>query len=379
MQIKYIPIQDLKPYENNARTHSDEQVQEIVNSIKRRGWTNPILLDGKNGIVAGHGRLMAAKKLGMVEVPTIDLSFSTDAEKAQYVIADNKIALNAGWDFDVLNVEFDLIENAGLDLTDTGFNENEIDEIRNPEVLNEGLCDEDDVPTISDTPISKPGDVWIMGNHRLMCGDSTMVDQVEKLMNGENADMVFTDPPYGISAVSNSGVLSKAYKKDIINDHNVDAAKDAYRLSESLGIPKLIFWGGNYYSSALPDSSAWLVWDKNNGQSDQMDAELAWTNLKGVTRKFTKCSEKINRVHPTQKPVELVTWALGKYDAGNVLDLFGGSGTTLIACEKTNRKCYMMEISPNYCDVIIKRWEEFTGKKAILESTKQTFSEVVNG
>lgn len=199
--------------------------------------------------------------------------------------------------------------------------------------------------------------------HRIACGDSTLIEDVQKLMSGEKADMVFTDPPYGTSAVSKSGVLSKSYPRgDIMNDDNVNVAKDAFNLCKSFSIPKLIFWGANYYSSILPDASCWLVWDKNNGQSDQMDCELAWTNLKGVTRQFTQASEKTNRVHPTQKPVSLVEWCLDKWEGSAILDLFGGSGSTLIACHKTKRRSFTMEIDPHYCSVIIKRFAAYVGK-----------------
>lgn len=407
MEIKYLDIQELNPYKNNSRTHSDKQIGEIVNSIKKRGWTNPILLDGNKGIVAGHGRLLAAKKLGMSKVPTIDLSFKTEAEKAEYIIADNKIALNAGWDYDILNVEFDLIEDAGLDLTDTGFNEDEIEEIRNPEILNEVLSDPDDVPIFADIPISKLGDVWIMGDHRLMCGDSTMLDQVEKLMNGDKADMVFTDPPYGISVVKHNGNIGGNRKGKV-----GFGEKGQYDKKANCGVyepvygddkpfdpsllltiaPHQIIFGANNFASKLPDNSHWIVWVKDMPEgTDFSGAELAWTNINkksvktynftwaGMTRKGNRKDELSKRVHPTQKPVGLFVNILNDYKGNNVVDLYGGSGATLIACEKVSRKCFMMEISPNYCDVIIKRWQKFTGKSAILESTKQTFKEVVNG
>lgn len=203
IEIKYLSLDKLIPYSGNARTHSENQVDEIVRSIKKHGFTNPILLDSNNGIIAGHGRLLAARKLGLSEVPTIDLSFASDAQKAEYIIADNKLALNAGWDFDILNMQFDILEDAGIDITDTGFSEEELNAIRNPEILNEGLCDEDEVPEIDVEPVSKIGDIWLLGNHRLRCGDSTNLSDMEKLMNSDKADMVFTDPPYGYKYESN--------------------------------------------------------------------------------------------------------------------------------------------------------------------------------
>jgi len=196
-------------------------------------------------------------------------------------------------------------------------------------------------------------------SHYVMCGDSTKIEDVEKLMDGKKADMVFTDPPYGMNAVSNSGVLKETYKTDIMGDETTDVAIDTFNLCLTLDIDKQVWWGANYYSNILPPSPCWLVWDKNNGGSDQMDCELAWTNLKGVTRQFTQASEKTNRVHPTQKPVGLAGWVLKNYGGDIVLDLFLGSGSTLIACEQTNRICYGMEIDPKYIDVIRKRYAKF--------------------
>lgn len=189
-------------------------------------------------------------------------------------------------------------------------------------------------------------------------------------MNGEKADMVFTDPPYGMSAVSKSGVLSKRYKTDIMNDETNEVATKAFLLCQKMFTnAKQVWWGANYYTECLPSAECWIVWDKNNGASDQTDCELAWTNFRSVVRQFTLASEKQNRVHPTQKPVRLIAQIFNKFDKeGNnktVLDLFGGSGSTLIACEQLNRVCYMAELDPKYCDVIIKRYENLTGQKAV--------------
>lgn len=373
LKIQYKPIQDLIPYARNSRTHDDAQVAQIAASIKEFGWTNPVLLDGENGIIAGHGRVMAASKLGETEVPTIELSHMDDNQKRAYIIADNKLALNAGWDNEMLALELQDLSDAGYDLGLTGFDPDEISAL-NPQVV-EGLTDEDAVPEVPEEPVTKVGDIYQLGYHRLMCGDSTFIDDVEKLMNGTYPDLVHTDPPYGMNAVSKSSVLKKNYKTDILGDDNPDVAKDAFNLIYGLyPEAKHIWWGANYYCSALPDSECWLVWDKDNGQSDQTDCELAWANFRSVVRQFTKSSEKSNRVHPTQKPVALMEWIIRRFklSSDTIADYFGGSGSTLIAAEKHGIKAFVMEFDPKFCDVIVKRWEEFTGKKAVLLNADST-------
>jgi len=399
LEIKYLPIEQLIPYAGNARTHTDDQINQIVKSIQRHGWTNPILLDGNKGIIAGHGRLFAARKLNLTEVPTLDLSFASDAQKAEYIIADNKLALNAGWDYDILNVQFDILEDAGIELGDTGFSAEELNTIRQPQILTEGLCDEDDAPALPIMPITKLGDVWILGEHRLICGDSTIIDNVEKLMNGEKADMVFTDPPYGISVVKSDGNIGGSRKDKWGAKANCSVYQpiigDDQPFDPSLLLtlaPLQIIFGANNFASKLPNNSHWIVWVKDMPEgTDFSGAELAWTNIDkkavktykftwaGMTREGNRKDELSKRVHPTQKPVGLFSNILNDYDPKSVIDLYGGSGSTLIACEKTNRKCFMMELSEHYCDVIINRWQKFTGKEAILESSQQKYDEVTNG
>ncbi len=369
-------VTDLIPYARNSRTHSDEQVAQIAASIKEFGWTNPILTDGDNGIIAGHGRLAAARKLGHEEVPTIELVGLTETQKKAYIIADNRLALNAGWDNEMLTIELNDLMADGFALEILGFDPKELNALLEPEVV-EGLTDEDAVPDVPDEPKTKLGDIYQLGNHRLMCGDSTFIDDVEKLMQGTYPDLVHTDPPYGMNAVSKSSVLKKNYKTDILGDDTPDVAKDAFNLIYGLyPEAKHIWWGANYYCSALPDSECWLVWDKDNGQSDQTDCELAWANFRSVVRQFTKASEKSNRVHPTQKPVALMEWIIRRFklSSNTIADYFGGSGSTLIAAEKHGIKAFIMEFDPKFCDVIVKRWEDFTGKKAELI----TFSELEN-
>lgn len=370
----------LKPYKNNARTHSKEQIKKIANSIKRFGFTNPILIDGDNNIIAGHGRWLAAQQLKIQEVPCIDLSHLSPNDARAYVIADNRLALDAGWDNDLLKLELSELNDLGFDLDVIGFSAAELDAILNDNSISDGLIDDDAIPENVETRC-KLGDVWILGEHRLMCGSATSIDDVDQLLDSSHIDMIYTDPPYGCNAVGNDGTIGSSSNKysKIIGDENNQTAVDTYNLCAAMNIESMVFWGGNFFASVMPDSSNWIVWNKDNGTNNFGDCELAWTNKKGAIRMFThkwngflRDSEKgEKRVHPTQKPIELALWCFKEYgkDSKNILDLFGGSGSTLIACEKSKRKCFMMELSPNYCDVIIKRWEDFTGKKAVMEDS----------
>ena len=410
LEVKYRNTSELIPYVSNSRTHSKEQIEKIVQSIKEFGFTNPILIDGENGIIAGHGRLMAAMKLGMETVPTITLDGLSDAQKKAYVIADNKIALDAGWDESTLIAELQRLQELEYDLELTGFDVDELANLLNAEVV-EGLTDEDDVPEVQENPVTVLGDIWVCGGHRVMCGDSTSIDAVENLMDGKKADMVFTDPPYGMSygggragvVGSTDGTVKKhgvIIGDDLRGDELIcmirDAIGSAMHFCE-IGAEKYICFPWRTYSefeSALNklgmDISSCIVWDKKsiglgnanyrpqhefifyskgdkwNGDKSQSDV---WSQSRGATGAY---------VHPTQKPVELVEMAINnstkKQDI--VIDVFGGSGSSLIACEKTARDCRMMELDPKYCDVIIKRWQDFTGKQAILESNGKTFDEV---
>ena len=361
MKIEQRPTEALIPYINNSRKHSDSQVAQIAASIKEFGWTNPVLVDGSNGLIAGHGRLMAARKLGMKEIPVIELAHLSENQKKALIIADNKLALNSDWDTELLTLELQDLLGEEYDLDLLGFDKNELDALLNVIEGTDGLTDEDAVPEVPDEPKTKLGDIYILGNHRLMCGDSTSIDAVEKLMVGVYPDLIHTDPPYGMNAVSKSSVLKKNYKIDIMGDDNPDVAKDAFNLIYGLyPDAKQIWWGANYYCSVLPDSECWLVWDKNNGGSDQTDCELAWTNIRSVVRQFTQASEKTNRVHPTQKPVSLVEWCIDKTkkDITNIADFFGGSGVTMVTGQQKGIKTFLMELDPKYCQVIVDRMKK---------------------
>jgi DNA modification methylase len=377
LQVVYRSVAELIPYAANSRTHSDAQVAQISASIKEFGWASPILIDGDNTIIAGHGRLLAARKLGLGTVPAIILDHLTKAQQRALVIADNQLALNAGWDMDMLKAEIEDLNLENFDINLLGFDEKFLDGLLEPEPT-DGLTDEDAVPEVPETPKTVLGDVWVLGNHRLMCGDSTSIDDINKLMVGVYPDLIHTDPPYGMNAVSKSSVLKKNYKTDILGDDNPDVAKDAFHLIYGLyPNAKQIWWGANYYCSILPDSECWLVWDKNNGGSDQTDCELAWANFRSVVRQFTMASEKTNRVHPTQKPVALMEWIIKRFNlsANTIADYFGGSGSTLIAAEKHGIQSFIMEFDPKFSDVIIKRWQDFTGKKAVHAETGEAFDD----
>lgn len=355
-------ISELIHPDYNPRYISEQDFSQLKKSLKKFEAVEPAVINTfegrENVIVGGNQRIRAAEALGWNVYPCYHVSL-TQGEESELNIRLNK---NTGsWDFDKLANEFDVGE-----LLDWGFDESELSCFGDVD-SEPGLTDDDEVPEVPEEPKTKQGDLYALGEHRLMCGDSTNVLHVERLMDGEKADMVFTDPPYGVSAVSKSGVLKERYKDDILGDQDTVAAIDSFNMCLSLKIDKMVFWGANYYTECLPSSGCWLVWDKNNGGSDQTDCELAWTNFKGAVRKYEKASEKTNRVHPTQKPCELIEWVFSRWEGGKIIfDLFGGSGSTLIACEKTKRKCRMMELDPHYCDVIVKRWEDYTGRKARL-------------
>ena len=393
LSIDYVPTTDLLPYAMNSRTHSDEQVAQIAASIKEFGFTNPILIDDAAGIIAGHGRLMAAKRLNLNEVPTITLEGLTEAQKKAYVIADNKLALNAGWDTDALTAELRRLQGLDFNLDLIGFDSDELAQLLEPEQV-EGLTDEDDVPDVPETPVTVEGDIWVLGNHRLMCGDSTSIDAVDKLMAGNKADMIYTDPPYGMSLDTDYSKIKGSKKSPNAKGYNWDKVigddKD-FDPSEIIGIFSTVkeqfWWGADYYFECLPRGGSLLVWQKRDKADAKMignDFELCWSKERHKKATFWKrwvgfdsVEKGEKRVHPTQKPLDLHCWVFEQWGNAKdlVVDLFGGSGSTLIACEKTHRNCYMMELDPKYCDVIIRRWQDYTGKKAIHADTGEAFDE----
>jgi len=393
LSIDYLSTADLLPYAMNSRTHSDDQVAQIAASIKEFGFTNPILIDDAAGIIAGHGRLMAAKRLNLTEVPTITLEGLTEAQKKAYVIADNKLALNAGWDTEALTAELKRLQELDFNLDLIGFDSDELAQLLEPEQV-EGLTDEDDVPDVPETPVTVEGDIWVLGNHRIMCGDSTSIDAVDNLMDGARADMVFTDPPYGVAYQSN--MRTKTQKFDVLK--NDDVILDIAPVIEAASTgwvfvwtswKVLTLWIEQFASLGYPTNQ--IIWFKGGGGigdlkktfSSDYETALVWNRGAELTGKRIGSVWKVGKdsaseyAHPTQKPVALAEEAIDKTTrvGYKILDLFGGSGSTLIACEKTNRNCYMMELDPKYCDVIIKRWQDYTGKKAVHADTGEAFDE----
>ena len=416
-EIEYVSTEELIPYARNSRTHSDEQVAQICASIKEFGFTNPVLIDADGVIIAGHGRTIAAQRLKIKDVPCLRLSHLTEAQKKAYVIADNKLALNAGWDDEMLALELGELSDLNFDLSLTGFGDDELDALL-AKAVEEGLVDEDQVPDAPEEPVSVLGDVWKLDQHRLMCGDSTSIDAVDKLMEGQKADMVFTDPPYGMSYgggrakgdhalnKQTGGVLIKAHGMikgdDLQGDDLIQLVRDAIATAISCskqGAAYYVCFTWRTYSEfeqAIELGGGTvancIVWDKKSiglGNSnyrpqhefifyvkggawygDKSESDV-WYMSRGATGEY---------VHPTQKPVELVERALSNSSKGGdiILDSFGGSGSTLIACEKSGRKARLMELDPKYIDVIIKRWQDYTGREAIHAETGKTFNELSN-
>lgn len=401
LAVEYRSASALISYIRNARTHSDEQVAQIAASIREFGFTNPILVDGENGIIAGHGRLLAARKLGLTEVPVIELTDLTEAQKKAYVIADNKLALNAGWDLELLAVELGDLQGFDFDLMLTGFSDDELSKLLAEKT--DGLTDPDAIPEAPIDPIAKPGDVWLMGKHRLMCGDSTSVDDMEKLTGGQLVDMWLTDPPYNVAYEGGTKDKLTIQNDNMGDDQFREFLRDAYVTADTVMKPGAVFYiwhadseGYNFRGAAR--DAGWkvrqcLIWKKSSQVMGRQDfhwkhepclygwkdgAAHLWANDRKQTTilEFDKPSR--NGEHPTMKPVAIFEYQLLNNTKGSdiVLDSFAGSGTTAIAAEKNGRVAHLMELDPRYCDVIIKRWQDFTGKAATLEGDGLTFGDI---
>lgn len=389
-------VASLVPYARNARTHSPDQVDQIAASIREFGWTIPVLVDEDGTLIAGHGRVMAAKKLGISDVPVMVAEGWSEAQRRAYVLADNKLALNAGWDNELLRVELEGLKELDFDISLTGFSGDELVSILAEKT--EGLTDPDQTPEPPAEPVSVLGDVWVLGDHRVMCGDSTSVDAVDKLMFGRVADMVFTDPPYGVEYQSNMRTKSEKFNVLANDDQFLDIAPiiDAFSrgwvfvwTSWKVQTKWIELFNGFGYPTNI------VIWHKPGGGigdlkrtfSSDYEVALVWHRGAELCGKRIGSVWTINKdgaqtyVHPTQKPVALSEEAIDKTtrSGATILDLFGGSGSTLIGCQKTGRNARLMELEPAYVDVAVTRWQDFTGQEAVLESTGQTFSEVKSG
>ena len=372
------------PYALNSRTHSDNQVAQIAASIREFGFTNPILIDQSNGLIAGHGRLLAARKLELEEVPCIVLVGLSDAQKRAYVIADNQLALNAGWDIEMLKVEIDHLKSVDFDIDLLGFDVDFIDSL-NPIDSTDGLTDEDECGELPVDPVTVLGDIWVMGKHRLMCGDSTSVDEVERLLDGNKIDMIFTDPPYNVAFNGRSGKHDVIKNDNLADDDFVSFIEDVIQTIKAIDPKVYYIWCNWKFYGVLQgklDYKACIVWAKNvfgmgNGYRHQHEFCLFNGKIDEQVKNESdlwEIKKDHNYVHPTQKPVALSVRAFSNHiKLTNVLDLFGGSGSTLIGAEQTGRVAYLMELDPKYCDVIIKRWQDYTGNDAILESSGKRF------
>jgi len=404
-KIEQWAIERLVPYARNARTHSSDQVAQIAASIKEWGWTTPILVDETGNIIAGHGRTMAARQLNIKEVPVMVAEGWSDIKKRAYILADNKLALNAGWDNEMLALELSELQGLDFDLDLTGFSSEEIAALI-PVELTDGLTDEDAVPEVPVQPVSVPGDVWVLGKHRLMCGDSTSIDDLTKLTGGQLVDIWLTDPPYNVAYEGGTKEKLTIQNDSMGDDQFRQFLRDAYTAADAMMKPGAVFYiwhadleGYNFRGAA--QDAGWkvrqcLIWKKSSlvmGRQDYHSKHepclYGWKegagHLWAADRKQTTILEfdkpSRNGEHPTMKPVALFEYLVLNNTKGGdiVLDSFGGSGTTLIAAEKNARVARLMELDPKYCDVIIKRWQDFTGKIAVHAETGKPFAEVTNG
>jgi DNA modification methylase len=392
-KIEWVDTNSLIPYAKNSRTHSETQVAQIAGSIKEFGFNNPVLIDETGSIIAGHGRVLAAQKLGLQTVPTITLEHLSETQRKAYVIADNRLALNAGWDDQMLTLELNDLKDDGFDLSLLGFDADEMNALLNPIKETEGLTDEDAVPEVPEEPKTKPGDIYKLGRHRLMCGDSTSIDAVEKLMDGQLADILITDPPYNVAYKGGTKEALTIKNDEMSDDQFRQFLRDAFVAADTVMKPGAVFyiWYADVetynFSAAVKEAnlklSQILVWKKDSlimGRKDyhfihepclygwKEGAAHLWASDRKQVSVFEFKKPRRNDVHPTMKPVELIEYQLLNNTKGQdiVLDLFGGSGSTMIAAEKNGRTARLMELDPKYCDVIVKRWEDFTGKKAEL-------------
>ncbi|MCC6363074.1 MAG: site-specific DNA-methyltransferase [Bryobacterales bacterium] len=407
LQVVRWPVERLIPYVRNARTHSDEQVAQIAASIAEFGFVNPVLAGADGILIAGHARLLAARKLRMTEVPVIVLDHLTETQRRALVLADNRLAMGAGWDEEMLRLELEALQDDSFDLDTVGFTDDELETLlREPESeAAPGLTDEDAAPETPETAVTVRGDVWTLGEHRLLCGDSTQISDVEKVMAGGLADMVFCDPPYGVNygATMKDKVRKKSRK--IANDNLGDefgpflydacvnllaVTKGAIYICMSSSALHTLH---RAFTEAGGHWSTFVIWAKNTFTMGRADYQRQYEPIlygwkEGTDHYWCGARDQgdvwfvkkpvSNDLHPTMKPVELVERAIrnSSKTRDTVLDPFGGSGSTLIACEKTGRQARLVELEPKYCDVIVRRFQEHSGKKATLEADGRAFADI---
>jgi len=402
-RVEHWPLDKLIPYASNPRTHSEAQVAQIASSIAAFGFNNPILVDTNAGIIAGHGRLLAARKLQLAEVPVIVLDHLTETQKRAYILADNQLALNAGWDDELLRIELASLQDEDFNVNLIGFEDEELARLLSAQDAAEGLTDEDAVPELLQTPVPEVGDLWILGSHTLLVGDATDYAAVAKLMAGAAADLVFTDPPYNVDYEGYTEEHLKI-KGDRMSDADFKqflesafrSCRTAVKPGASLYVCHSSSWQREFQDSleaAGFEVRCQIIWAKNTfawgfgrykfQHEPLFYAHVAgekdpWYGDKSQSTLWQENKPAANRIHPTAKPVELIERALlNSSKAGDIVaDFFGGSGSTLIACERRRRKARLMEIDPKYADCIIRRYQEYTGKPAVLDGDGRSFHEV---
>jgi DNA modification methylase len=404
LQIAWRSLGELIPYARNPRTHSDVQVAQIAASIREFGWTNPVLVDGANGIIAGHGRVLAARKLGLERVPVIELAHMSEAQRRAYILADNQLALNAGWDEELLRLELADLSELGFDLGLIGFGEGELERLLAGDGRT-GLTEDDAAPALPEQAFTKAGDLWMLGEHRLLCGDVTVLADVERVLDGRLADMTFTDPPYNVDYGSSAKDRLRGNRRKILND-DLGSGFETFLLEACTNI-LAVTKGAAYvcmssselhtlqraFTAAGGKWSTFVIWAKHTftlGRADyqrQYEPILYgwreghdhyWCGARDQGDVWFIDKPVRNDLHPTMKPVALVERAIRNSSKSRdiVLDPFGGAGSTLIACEKAGRQARLIELDPKYCDVIVRRWQEWTGEQAKLKSDGRTLEEV---
>lgn len=404
--VEYRKVEALIPYARNAKQHTDAQVAQIAASIREFGWGAPILVDGKNNVIAGHGRLLAARKLGMDEVPVVPMSHLTDTQRRALILADNKIGENASWDDELLGLELTELRELGFNLDLTGFSPEEWDALINGDEAKAGLTDDDAVPEVPETPVSKTGDVWVLGEHKLLCGDATKAQDYAALLGDELVDMTFTDPPYNVNYANSAKDKLRGKNRAILNDNLGegfgqflhDACSNILTRTKGAVYVAMSSSELDTLQSAFRRAggrwSTFIIWAKNTftlGRADYQrqyepilygwrdGADHFWCGDRDQGDVWQIKKPQKNDLHPTMKPVELVERAVKNSSKSRdlVLDPFGGSGSTLIACEKTGRRARLIELDPKYVDVIVRRWQDWTGKTAVHAVTGLAFPQKV--